>query len=121
MELRRQSIIKGVDMDLARIVEADYVSIPLDATELDAAVASARTETEVAELLSKLEVADAAKRQRNLSLKKPHSFATAYAPSRIRICPVCLAGKRRRHKPQRINAGLRICRCRLVKLGHFRG
>jgi excinuclease ABC subunit B len=50
-----QSIIKGVDMDLARIVEADYVSIPLDATELDAAVASARTETEVAELLSKLE------------------------------------------------------------------
>src|SRR5437870_13884298 len=50
-----QSIIKGVDMDLARIVEADYVSIPLDATELDAAVASARTETEVAQLLSKLE------------------------------------------------------------------
>src|SRR5205809_5132495 len=50
-----QSIIKGVDMDLARIVEADYVSIPLDATELDAAVATARTETEVAELLSKLE------------------------------------------------------------------
>jgi excinuclease ABC subunit B len=50
-----QSIIKGIDMDLARIVEADYVSIPLDATELDAAVATARTETEVAELLGKLE------------------------------------------------------------------
>ena len=50
-----QSIVKGVDMDLARIVEADYVSIPLEAGELDAAVAAARTETEVAELLSKLE------------------------------------------------------------------
>jgi excinuclease ABC subunit B len=50
-----QSIIKGVDMELAKIVEADYVSIPLDAGELDAAVATARTETEVAELLGKLE------------------------------------------------------------------
>jgi excinuclease ABC subunit B len=50
-----QSIIKGVDMELAKIVEADYVSIPLDAGELDAAVATARTEAEVAELLGKLE------------------------------------------------------------------
>jgi excinuclease ABC subunit B len=50
-----QSIIKGVDMELAKIVEADYVSIPLDAGELDAAVATARTETEIAELLGKLE------------------------------------------------------------------
>jgi excinuclease ABC subunit B len=50
-----QSIIKGVDMELAKIVEADYVSIPLDAGELDAAVATARTESEVAELLGKLE------------------------------------------------------------------
>ncbi len=50
-----QSIIKGVDMELAKIVEADYVSIPLDAGELDAAVATARTESQVAELLSKLE------------------------------------------------------------------
>jgi excinuclease ABC subunit B len=50
-----QSIIKSVDMELAKIVEADYVSIPLDASELDAAVATARTETEVAELLAKLE------------------------------------------------------------------
>ena len=31
------SIIKSVDMELARIVEADYVTIPLDTTELDAA------------------------------------------------------------------------------------
>jgi excinuclease ABC subunit B len=50
-----QSIIKSVDMDLARIVEADYVSIPLDAGELDAAVATARTEAEVASLIAKLE------------------------------------------------------------------
>jgi excinuclease ABC subunit B len=50
-----QSIIKGVDMELAKIVEADYVSIPLDTGELDAAVATARTESEVAELLGKLE------------------------------------------------------------------
>ena len=59
-----QSIIKGVDMDLARIVEADYVSIPLDAGELDAAVATARTEAEVASLLAKLEgqMRDAAKK-----------------------------------------------------------
>src|SRR5712672_795238 len=50
-----QSIIKGVDMELAKIVEADYVSIPLDTGELDSAVATARTETEVAALLGKLE------------------------------------------------------------------
>jgi excinuclease ABC subunit B len=50
-----QSIIKGVDMELAKIVEADYVSIPLDTGELDAAVATARSEGEVAELLGKLE------------------------------------------------------------------
>jgi len=50
-----ESITKSVDMELAKIVEADYVSIPLDAGELDAAVATARTETEVAELLGKLE------------------------------------------------------------------
>jgi excinuclease ABC subunit B len=53
--IRPQSIIKGIDMDLARIVEADYVSIPLDAGELDAAVATARSETQVAELIAKLE------------------------------------------------------------------
>ncbi len=34
------SIIKSVDMDLARIVEADYVSIPLDDGVLDAATAN---------------------------------------------------------------------------------
>jgi excinuclease ABC subunit B len=50
-----QSIIKGVDMELAHIVEADYVTIPLDAGELDAAVAGAKSEEQVAQLLQKLE------------------------------------------------------------------
>ncbi|HVO56521.1 MAG TPA: excinuclease ABC subunit UvrB [Dongiaceae bacterium] len=50
-----QSISKSVDMELAKIVEADYVTVPLDTKELDAAVATARTEAEVAELLAKLE------------------------------------------------------------------
>jgi excinuclease ABC subunit B len=50
-----QSIIKGVDMELAHIVEADYVTIPLDAGKLDAAVAGAKSEQQVAELLQKLE------------------------------------------------------------------
>jgi len=50
-----QSIIKGVDMELAHIVEADYVTIPLDTGELDAAIAGAKSEQQVAELLQKLE------------------------------------------------------------------
>ncbi len=49
------SIIKSVDMELARIVEADYVTIPLDTTELDAAAASVKSETQLAELLQQLE------------------------------------------------------------------
>jgi len=50
-----QSIVKGVDMELAHIVEADYVMIPLDAGELDAAVAGAKSEEQVAQLIQKLE------------------------------------------------------------------
>ncbi len=49
------SIIKSVDMELARIVEADYVTIPLDTTELDAATANVKTEAQLAELLQQLE------------------------------------------------------------------
>jgi len=74
-----QSIIKGVDMELAKIVEADYVSIPLDAGELDAAVATARTESEVAELLGKLEaqMREAAKKiriRKGRATPRPHSL-----------------------------------------------
>jgi excinuclease ABC subunit B len=49
------SIIKSVDMDLARIVEADYVTVPVDDASLDAASASIRDERQLAELLQQLE------------------------------------------------------------------
>ena len=50
-----QSIIKGVDMELAHIVEADYVTVPLDSAELDAAASAVRSEAQLAELLTQLE------------------------------------------------------------------
>jgi excinuclease ABC subunit B len=50
------SIIKSVDMDLARIVEADYVSIPLDDGILDAATANIKTGDQLAEMLKQLEI-----------------------------------------------------------------
>jgi excinuclease ABC subunit B len=50
-----QSIVKGVDMELAHIVEADYVTVPLDSGELDAATANIRSEAQLAEILGKLE------------------------------------------------------------------
>ncbi len=49
------SIIKSVDMELARIVEADYVTVPLDDVELDAAVSNIKSEEQLAEVLQKLE------------------------------------------------------------------
>jgi excinuclease ABC subunit B len=58
------SIIKSVDMDLARIVEADYVTIPLDDASLDAAASSIKSEAQLAEMLQQLEtqMRDAAKK-----------------------------------------------------------
>ncbi len=50
-----QSIVKGVDMELARIVEADYVTIPLDDAKLDAAASNVRSEAQLAELLQQME------------------------------------------------------------------
>jgi excinuclease ABC subunit B len=50
------SIIKSVDMDLARIVEADYVTIPLDDVVLDAATANIKTGVQLAEMLKQLEI-----------------------------------------------------------------
>jgi excinuclease ABC subunit B len=50
-----QSIIKGVDMELAHIVEADYVTVPLDTAGLDAAVSNIKNEAQLAELLKQLE------------------------------------------------------------------
>jgi len=50
-----QSIVKGVDMELARIVEADYVTVPLDDVRLDAAASNVRSEAQLAELLRQME------------------------------------------------------------------
>jgi excinuclease ABC subunit B len=49
------SIIKSVDMDLARIVEADYVTVPLDEGAMDAAAANIKNEKQLAEMLQQLE------------------------------------------------------------------
>ena len=50
-----QSIVKGVDMELAHIVEADYVTIPIDDRELDSAAAAVQNEEQLAKLLQQLE------------------------------------------------------------------
>jgi excinuclease ABC subunit B len=50
-----ESIVKSVDMELARIVEADYVSIPIDDSSLDAAAANVKNEAQLAQLLQTLE------------------------------------------------------------------
>ena len=50
-----ESITKSVDMELARIVEADYVSIPVDDSTLDAAAAAVKNEAQLAQLLQTLE------------------------------------------------------------------
>src|SRR5437016_876563 len=42
------SIIKSVDMELARIVEADYVTVPVDDASLDAATANIKSEAQLA-------------------------------------------------------------------------
>ncbi|MGB7284303.1 MAG: excinuclease ABC subunit UvrB [Candidatus Acidiferrum sp.] len=90
------SIIKSVDMDLARIVEADYVTVPTDDTELDAATAKIKNEQQLAEMLQQLEtqMREAAKkfeferaaqlRDRIRSLKQKDIaglFATETAPA----------------------------------------
>ena len=49
------SIIKSVDMDLARIVEADYVTVPVDDATLDAAASNIKSEAQLAEMLQQLE------------------------------------------------------------------
>jgi excinuclease ABC subunit B len=49
------SIIKSVDMELAKIVEADYVTVPLDDVSLDAATAGIKSEKQLAEMLQQLE------------------------------------------------------------------
>src|SRR6476660_977930 len=45
-----ESIVKSVDMELARIVEADYVTIPIDDDALASAASGVKTEAQLAEL-----------------------------------------------------------------------
>src|SRR5437588_13099922 len=49
------SVLKSVDMELARIVEADYVTVPVDDATLDAAAANIKSEQQLAEMLQQLE------------------------------------------------------------------
>ncbi len=49
------SIIKSVDMELAKIVEADYVTVPIDDAGLDAAAANIKNEKQLTEMLQQLE------------------------------------------------------------------
>ena len=54
-DITPESIVKSVDMELARIVEADYVTIPVDDAALDTATANVKNEQQLAELLKQLE------------------------------------------------------------------
>jgi len=95
-----QSIIKGVDMELAHIVEADYVTIPLDVGELDAAVAGAKSEEQVAQLLQKLEA------QMREAAKKFEFEKAAQLRDRIRsIKNQDLSGAFGREAPDQAQAG----------------
>ncbi len=92
------SIVKSVDMELARIVEADYVPVPIDEVGLDAAAANVKNEQQLAALLQQLEkqMREAAKkfeferaaqlRDRLRSLKQKDLaglFSTERAPSAV--------------------------------------
>jgi excinuclease ABC subunit B len=73
------SIIKSVDMDLARIVEADYVTVPLDDASLDASVANIKNEAQLAEMLQQLET------QMREAAKKFEFEKAAQLRDRIRV------------------------------------
>ncbi len=63
-------------MELAHIVEADYVTVPLDTVALDAAAASVKSEQQLAELLHNLKI-KCARRRRNSNSRRLRSSATA--------------------------------------------
>src|SRR2546423_785231 len=50
-----ESIVRSLDMTLVKIVEADYVTVPVDDESLDAAAAKVKSEQDLAELLKQLE------------------------------------------------------------------
>ena len=66
-------------MELVGIVEADYVTVPLDDAKLDAAASNVRSEAQLAELLHQMEM-QMREGQRNSSSRRPRSCAIASAP-----------------------------------------
>jgi excinuclease ABC subunit B len=91
-----ESIIKSVDMQLARIVEADYVTVPLDdviigdvSTEAELVHAIAQLETQMREAAKNFEFERAAAlRDRIRSLKQRDLGAVFSAPALDAIPPV---------------------------------
>ncbi len=94
-----QSIIKSVDMQLARIVEADYITVPLDdviigdvSTEAELVHAIAQLETQMREAAKNFEFERAAAlRDRIRSLKQRDLGAIFSAPALDAIPPVSSA------------------------------
>jgi excinuclease ABC subunit B len=95
-----QSIIKSVDMQLARIVEADYITVPLDdviigdvSTEAELVHAIAQLETQMREAAKNFEFERAAAlRDRIRSLKQRDLGAIFSAPTLDTIPSVSPAG-----------------------------
>jgi excinuclease ABC subunit B len=95
-----QSIIKSVDMQLARIVEADYITVPLDdviigdvSTEAELVHAIAQLETQMREAAKNFEFERAAAlRDRIRALKQRDLGAIFSAPALDAIPPFSPAG-----------------------------
>jgi len=79
-----QSIIKGVDMELAHIVEADYVTVALNESELEAAAASVRNEEQLANFSRNSK--HKARTAKNFEFEKPPA-PRRIAASNSRILP----------------------------------
>jgi len=93
-----QSIIKSVDMQLARIVEADYITVPLDdviigdvSTEAELVHAIAQLETQMREAAKNFEFERAAAlRDRIRALKQRDLGAIFSAPVNVEVASLCM-------------------------------
>ncbi|MGB8522527.1 MAG: excinuclease ABC subunit UvrB [Candidatus Acidiferrales bacterium] len=93
-----QSIIKSVDMQLARIVEADYITVPLDdviigdvSTEAELVHAIAQLETQMREAAKSFEFERAAAlRDRIRSLKQRDLGAIFSAPVNVEVASLSM-------------------------------
>ena len=81
-----QSIVKAVDMQLAAVVEADYITVPLDAPELDNIAdeegmrqAMAQLETQMREAAAKFEFERAAQIRDRLRALKQKSLSELFS------------------------------------------